>query len=117
MSRFCSIQQLGIGNTDLSFELRCNLHIIAIALLSLLGRVTGVNNILEYCEKVIEARREETPYLLPPLIDPNWDNEKRNINLPHLMLDKVSFVRFLNYIYCFQRHDTDSTLSSTTQCQ
>lgn len=59
------------------------------ALLALLGRVTGVNNIMEYCEKIIESRQEEAMYLLPGLIDPERDIDSTSLNLPHLMIDKV----------------------------
>lgn len=57
----------------------------------LLARVTGVNNIMEYCDKLIESRMDDGLHLLPPLIDPERLNyEKHNLNLPHLMIDKVS---------------------------
>lgn len=62
--------------------------------MALLGRVTGVNNIMEYCEKIIEARQEEAEHLLPPLIDPDENVEKHLLNLPHLMIDKVSLTFF-----------------------
>lgn len=50
---------------------------------------------MEYCEKTIEGRCEESEFLLPPLIDPEMNTEKKNLNLPHLMLDKVSLL-FIN---------------------
>lgn len=81
---------MSISNQEFSYAHRCNLHVITISLLALLSRVTGVNNIMEYCEKTIEARREDADFFLPPLIDPEMNTEKKNLNLPHLMLDKVS---------------------------
>lgn len=88
---FClRIQQISIANSELTYTHKCNLHVIAIALLALLGRVTGVNNIMEYCEKIIESREEEALYLLPGLIDPERDSiDSTSLNLPHLMIDKV----------------------------
>lgn len=62
--------------------------------MALLGRVTGVNNIMEYCEKIIEARQEEAEHLLPPLIDPERNIDKNLLNLPHLMIDKVRLLPF-----------------------
>lgn len=85
------IQQIAIANSELTYTLKCNLHAIAIALLALLGRVTGVNNIMEYCEKIIEGRKEDALYLLPGLIDPERSvMDSTNLNMPHLMIDKVS---------------------------
>lgn len=84
------IQQLAVNETNLSNFHRCNLHIISIALLSLVCRVTGVNSLLEYCEKIITERVEEAKYLLPPLIQSNRDQENCNLSVPHLMIDKVS---------------------------
>lgn len=84
------IQQISIANSELTYSHKCNLHAIAVALLALLGRVSGVNNIMEYCEKIIESRQEEADYLLPGLIDPERDFiDSTSLNLPHLMIDKV----------------------------
>lgn len=80
----------------MSYAHRCNLHAIAISLLALLGRVTGVNNIMEYCEKIIESRMEEAKHILPQLQDPERKVEKLPLELPHLMIDKVC-------IYCFAK--------------
>lgn len=90
------IQQVSIATTEMSLEHRSNLHIIVIALLSLVGRVTGISSIIDYCEKVIESRKEEAAFLLPPLLS----DPQKNINLdvPHLMLDKVRMCFFsLNF--------------------
>lgn len=89
---FClRIQQIAIANSELTYTHKCNLHAIAIALLALLGRVTGVNNIMEYCEKIIESRKEDALFLLPGLIDPEREMvDSTSLNLPHLMIDKVS---------------------------
>lgn len=74
----------------MTYTHKCNLHAIAVALLALLGRVTGVNNIMEYCEKIIDSRQEEALYLLPGLMDPERDIiDSATLNLPHLMIDKV----------------------------
>lgn len=89
MFSFLRIQQISIANSELTYTHKCNLHAIAVALLALLGRVTGVNNIMEYCEKIIESRQEEALYLLPGLIDPSRTMDSTNLNLPHLMIDKV----------------------------
>lgn len=85
-----SIQQIAIANSELTYVHKCNLHAISVALLALLARVTGVNNIMDYCEKIIESRQEEAKFLLPGLIDPETDIvDSSSLNLPHLMIDKV----------------------------
>lgn len=71
---------------ELSDTHRCNLHIISIALLSLVCRVTGVNSLTEYSEKIVNDRAIEAPHLLPPLIETNG---KYNLNIPQVMTDKV----------------------------
>ncbi|XP_039448304.1 protein EFR3 homolog cmp44E isoform X2 [Culex pipiens pallens] len=85
------VQQVAITEAELSPKHRCNLHSIAISLLILIGRCTGISTLVEYAEKIIQARMEEATYLLPPLLD----NEKSapntlNTNLPHLMVDKLA---------------------------
>lgn len=85
-----SIQQLAINAQDMSYMHRCNLHIIAVSLLSLVCRVTGVKHLMEYCAKIIFDRNEEAKYLIPPLLEMDQNHEKRSLTLPHLMLDKVS---------------------------
>lgn len=73
----------------MSYTHRCNLHIISIALLALVGRVTGIKSLIEYGEKIINARMEDASHLLPPLLDSTQNYEKNNLNVPHLMVDKV----------------------------
>ncbi|EDS26212.1 conserved hypothetical protein [Culex quinquefasciatus] len=90
------VQQVAITEAELSPKHRCNLHSIAISLLILIGRCTGISTLVEYAEKVIQARMEEATYLLPPLLD----NEKSapstlNTNLPHLMVDKLAIAECL----------------------
>lgn len=85
---------MAIATTEMTVEHRANLHIVAIALLALLGRCSGVNSIIDYCEKVIESRKEDATYLLPPLNSDNDSQKTINLEVPHLMIDKVGI--FLN---------------------
>lgn len=87
---------MAVTEVELSPKHRCNLHSIAISLLILLGRCTGVGPLVEYVEKLIQARKEEASYLLPPLMD----NDKSapstlNTNLPHLLVDKLAVAECL----------------------
>ncbi|XP_053963442.1 protein EFR3 homolog cmp44E isoform X2 [Anastrepha ludens] len=91
------IQQVAL-TADLELEAvhKCNLHCIAIALMSLISRVTGVNNLLEYTQKIIDARKDEAPYFLPPLLDPKkTTSTKINLSLPHLTIDKIALAESL----------------------
>ena len=87
------IQQLGISAQELSDTHRCNLHIISIALLALVCRaieaskMTGVNTLCEYKDKIIADRNVEAPHLLPPLLE---SSGKFTLNIPQVMIDKVS---------------------------
>lgn len=79
-----------MNTSEISFSHKCNLHIISIALFSLVARVTGINNLMEYCEKIISDRLEEMPQILPPLIDPMQKSDKNVSSLTQVLIDKVS---------------------------
>lgn len=85
-----SIQQVATGVNDLNPAHRSNLHGITVSLLALLGRSTGVNNVMEYTLKIVEAREEEAPYMLPPLMDSDAHHENLNLDYPHLLIDKLA---------------------------
>ncbi|XP_030383402.1 protein EFR3 homolog cmp44E isoform X2 [Scaptodrosophila lebanonensis] len=85
------IQQVAHTVESLGAVHKCNLHSIAIALLVLISRVTGINNLLEYAQKIVDARREEAPYYLAPLLEPKKTSAKNlNLSLPHLAIDKLA---------------------------
>ncbi|XP_032597075.1 protein EFR3 homolog cmp44E isoform X2 [Drosophila grimshawi] len=87
------IQQVASTLETLGAVHRCNLHGISIALLVLISRVSGINSLLEYAQKIIEARREEATYYLPPLLDPkkvSSSSKNLNLSLPHLAIDKLA---------------------------
>lgn len=92
------IQQLGISAQELSDTHRCNLHIISVALLALICRVTDnlysdKRGILsDYKDKIVTDRSAEAPHLLPPLLETTG---KYTLNIPQVMVDKVSFNHFV----------------------
>lgn len=61
------LQDTANRSEDLTIRHKVNLHRISIALVALLSRCVGVYS--EYCEQLIDKRRKEAPYLLPPLTD------------------------------------------------
>lgn len=50
---------------------------------------------MEYVDKVVTSREEEVSYLLPPLIESHKTMQNANMNLPHLMLDKLALAEAL----------------------
>ncbi|XP_016986347.1 protein EFR3 homolog cmp44E isoform X1 [Drosophila rhopaloa] len=85
------IQQVANTVDTLGTVHRCSLHAISIGLLVLISRVSGINNLLEYAQKIVEARREEATHYLPPLLEPKKMSGKiLNLSLPHLAIDKLA---------------------------
>jgi hypothetical protein len=66
---FFYLQDTITCSDELTVRHKCNLHRIVIALITLLSRCVGI--FTDYCEQIIEKRREHAPYLLPPLTDDN----------------------------------------------
>ncbi|XP_022224750.2 protein EFR3 homolog cmp44E isoform X2 [Drosophila obscura] len=85
------IQEVANTVESLGAVHKCNLHAISIALLVLISRVSGINNLLEYAQKIVDARREEATYYLPPLLETKKVPSKSlNLSLPHLAIDKLA---------------------------
>ncbi|XP_033253028.1 protein EFR3 homolog cmp44E-like [Drosophila miranda] len=85
------IQEVANTVETLGAVRKCNLHAISIALLVLISRVSGINNLLEYAQKIVDARREEATYFLPPLLESKKVATKSlNLSLPHLAIDKLA---------------------------
>lgn len=61
------LQDTSMKSEDLTVRHKCNLHRIAIALVALLSRCVGVYS--DYCEQLVDRRRHDAPFLLPPLTD------------------------------------------------
>ncbi|XP_043647602.1 protein EFR3 homolog cmp44E isoform X2 [Drosophila teissieri] len=85
------IQQVASTVDTLGNVHKCSLHAISIGLLVLISRVSGINNLLEYAQKIVDARREEASHFLPPLLEPKKQAGKTfNLALPHLAIDKLA---------------------------
>lgn len=105
----CSIEKLAITMPadTIGYAHRCNLHTVAITLLGLLGHVTGVNNLREYCAKLMDARAADAPHwlhadLLDPATQLAGDPDRRPLNQPHLYIDQLALVE------CLQNADMES---------
>lgn len=86
------LQDTVLCSEDLTVRHKCNLHRVAIALASLLSRCVGIH--VDTCEQVIEKRRHNAPYLLPPLTD-DLSPTLHAMNLEiseDLLLDRQVFV-------------------------
>lgn len=89
------IQKTALESETLTPSHKSNLHSIVIALFALLSRCTGINNLLEYCNQVVELRRADGGHLLPPLDDTSYTIEELSKELPHLMVEKDQLVELL----------------------
>lgn len=90
------VQQTAVDSDSLTPSHKSNLHSIVIALLALLSRCTGINNLLEYCNRIVELRRNsDGGHLLPPLDDANYTMEELSKGRPELMLDKAELTECL----------------------
>ncbi|CAO1432987.1 unnamed protein product [Diamesa serratosioi] len=91
-----SLQTTALRHVDLTPKHKCNLHRIVISLTALLGRCVGVYS--EYCEKLIERRRAEAPYLLPPLMNDDDSPTLQSLNMEfpeELLLNRQALVECL----------------------
>lgn len=61
------LQDTVIRSDDLMIRHKCNLHRIVISLTALLSRCVGVFS--DYCEQLVDRRRKDAPFLLPPLTE------------------------------------------------
>lgn len=86
---------MAVSTDTLTNPHKCNLHIVTIVLAKILAKCTGVTSLMEYVDKVVTSREEEVSYLLPPLIESHKTMQNANMNLPHLMLDKLALAEAL----------------------
>ncbi|XP_037298619.1 protein EFR3 homolog cmp44E-like isoform X2 [Manduca sexta] len=87
-----AIQQSGLSNPVLSVSQQCQLQAISIALASLVPHVMTLPRLADYLNKIVEARREECPHLLPPLQE-SYDHlspSKMPSKVPYLMIDQMA---------------------------
>lgn len=86
------LQDTAINADGLTVRHKCNLHRIVIALFALLSRCVGVYT--DYCEQLIDRRRQEAPFMLPPLTNddsPSLHSLSLDVN-DDLMLDRQEVV-------------------------
>lgn len=86
---------MAVTTENLSDLHKCSLYAISIALLTLTARVTGINNLLEYAQKIIEDRKQDATYFLPPLMDSKKSSIKYNLTVPQLAIDKMALAECL----------------------
>lgn len=77
------------------------MHAIVASLLVLIPNVVSMEPLAEYANKIIEARKEEAPHLLPELQSHYATNCETANKLPHLMVDQVSFCSLLGVARIF----------------
>ncbi|XP_068625204.1 protein EFR3 homolog cmp44E [Battus philenor] len=92
-----AIQQSALSNPVLSSSQQCRLHAVAISLCALPPHVLPLPALKDYVSRIIEARREEAPHLLPPLLE-DYDNlspSRMPSKLPYLMIDQMALAECL----------------------
>ncbi|XP_020706838.2 protein EFR3 homolog cmp44E isoform X6 [Athalia rosae] len=62
-----SLQDLALTSGQISNSLKFNLHSIVISLLVLISHVCNITSLMDYANKVVEARDKEASHLLPEL--------------------------------------------------
>ncbi|EFN72365.1 Protein EFR3-like protein cmp44E [Camponotus floridanus] len=62
-----SLQDLALTSGQISLSLKFNLHATVISLLVLISYVCNITVLMDYAEKVVDARRKDSPHLLPDL--------------------------------------------------
>ncbi|CAH2057455.1 unnamed protein product, partial [Iphiclides podalirius] len=87
-----AIQQSALRNPVLSVAQQVRLHAVALALCALPPHVLLLPVLADYVSKIIEARREEAPHLLPPLLEDYGElsPSKMPSKLPFLMIDQMA---------------------------
>lgn len=87
-----AIQQSGISNPVISVAQQCQLQTIALSLATLVPHVCTLPRLTEYLNKIIDARRDEAPHMLPPLLE-DYDDlspSKMPAKMPYLMMDQMA---------------------------
>ncbi|KAF9410590.1 hypothetical protein HW555_010357 [Spodoptera exigua] len=110
MQLILAIQQSSLSNPVLSVAQQCQLQAISISLAALLPHVMMLTRLTDYINKIIAARREEAPHLLPPLQE-DYDDlppAKMPNKLPYLMMDQMALCDLL------KSHGIDVTRLSST---
>nr|XP_024214144.1 protein EFR3 homolog cmp44E isoform X1 [Halyomorpha halys] len=81
-----SIQEVATTQAGLSTKQKFHLHAICITLLHLILSILQIQPLGDYCDKVIEQRKNRAPYLLPDLKE-DYGNISSEIE-PDLLLDQ-----------------------------
>ncbi|KAK0178073.1 hypothetical protein PV328_002054 [Microctonus aethiopoides] len=83
-----SLQDLAMTSSQLSVALKFSLHSIVVSLMALVAYVCNINSLIDYANKIIEVRRIEGLYLLPPLRS-RYDSELSSRLTPNLLFDQT----------------------------
>ncbi|XP_012216133.1 protein EFR3 homolog cmp44E [Linepithema humile] len=83
-----SLQDLALTSAQISLSLKFNLHAIVISLLILISYVCNITALMDYAKKVVEARRNDSPHLLPDL-QSQYDTGLTSRLAPALLVDQT----------------------------
>lgn len=89
------IQNMALASTSLSSGQKINLHVLVISLLILIPEVINHQLLSDYANRLVEARKEDGPHLLPDMLSHYpADCEPAN-KTPHLLVDQMAVCDYL----------------------
>ncbi|KMQ96274.1 protein efr3-like protein cmp44e protein, partial [Lasius niger] len=83
-----SLQDLALTSGQISLSLKFNLHATVISLLVLISYVCNITVLMDYAKKVVDARRKDSPHLLPDL-QSQYDTSLTSRLTPALLVDQT----------------------------
>ncbi|XP_071054459.1 protein EFR3 homolog cmp44E isoform X2 [Onthophagus taurus] len=89
------IQSLALNSTVLTNDLKHNLHSIVISLLALVADELAIKELKDYSKKLVAARKQDAPHLLPDLLERYPANCELANKLPHLLIDQMAICEYL----------------------
>ncbi|XP_066262550.1 protein EFR3 homolog cmp44E isoform X1 [Euwallacea similis] len=89
------IQNLALTSTSLTNAQKFNLHTLVVSLLVLIADVVNIQQLFDYGNRIIEARREEAPHCLPEMLSHYPANCESINKMPHLLVDQMAVCDYL----------------------
>lgn len=89
-----SLQDLALTSGQITTALKFNLHAIVVSLLVLISYVCSITSLMDYANKLVEARRKEGSHLLPELSTQYEANLPSRLT-PALLVDQATVTECL----------------------
>ncbi|XP_050305560.1 protein EFR3 homolog cmp44E isoform X2 [Anthonomus grandis grandis] len=89
------IQNLALTSVNLSNAQKFNLHALVVSLLVLIPDVVNIQPLSDYASRLVEARREEAPHMLPDMMSHYPQDCEPPNKIPHLLVDQMAVCDYL----------------------